>query len=453
MQKVRVNFNFNFIYQNNKNNLLKLVLVLVTLFSINVSSQINCIPKIGDKITSDRSLVNLRESSSLDSNVPMKKIKNNKGYIFFEVVEDGFVNDFVKVKLLYGGLDMSESGLNESLLSLYNHLKKYYDYKFNFSEFFNQITDKEKLSEWFEMIKDDDWFIEHNDWVIESINNKEEESKEIEGYEVEIDTFDIETPLIKVKEIKDEATLYSEFITNWFIVDKDTSKYNDIINNHEKIGFVHKSVIKNVVSMYLFNASVATWWSSKSYLEAINNSLFLKQENDCGFLIDNFNSILIRYLYALKVEKQYFKMIQEASKYNGYYQGSRHELLINELLMQASYFDGNYYSAVNIGKKIINLYKLANNNEKYNYPYSTIRISVVYGLTINSLIQIENYKEALLFSNECLSSEHLQTEYFVADHAYILRSLNKKTEACKFLNNAYLNGNAKAKELILEGCN
>jgi hypothetical protein len=392
-------------------------------FIINIQSQISCLPQIGNEFIPINVGVNLRENANINSPI-IYKVTNPKD-VYFYCEEDGYTNDFVKLKIEFDIDYLEENGLKKNFIKLYEHFRDSLKYDIKMKDFVESIKSEEKIKEYYNTI------INPNDSLtIQYWSNYDEEN------------------------IYDVTTIES-FKKNYLnLILKPSSE--DIIENYNKIGYVNKSQIEYSLnpSFYLYNE-----FSSEFTLNELNDYLNIKKAKYCEFnerqLFANFS----RYILSLYDENKFFLAIKEINKYSTNFTLSKYKYPINFLKMMCSNGDGNHLATITIAKNLIDSYKknLLPNEILVGCYNSVINggvsISCVYSFLINSLINTKSNSIAYQYSTECLKNKKLQYDNYLLNHGAILFNLNKKAEACKIFNQEYLKGNEEAKKILEENCN
>lgn len=374
---------------------------------------INCNPVKGVSFNAKNDFINLRIEPNLSSQNIISPKKDN---FWLKCVEDSLANDFVKVKLHLTDSAFEEKGVNGNNYNfLYTMLNSKLGYNLNLENYFKLTSDDIKLKKIYYMLLTKKSF---ENWSDDASFYKK--MKTFEGFK--------------------------EYWTNF---DRQNSDFKYIIDNQDKVFFVHKSdiTVSNIGLIY-------NGLSADEYLDWINTSISQKEKNSCSYDEGILCAYLERYVNQF-IDENPFQAIQKINSYRDYFELPENIYKIENLKLIAAYKDKNYAVAITVGKKIINAYK--GNNEYIILDdkvvmYDNIEISEVYGRLISALIQENNIDEAYVISNECLKNESIQCEQFLEFHTYLLKKLNKPDEACEILNNEYLKGNLKARELIKSNC-
>lgn len=376
-------------------------------------SQIDCYPQVGDNFAPIREGVNLRLEPNLSAEIAFKSPNNG---IYLTCVEDGFTNGFVKVEVSFYHATMEEYGVNRNFPSLFRDMKKHYSYNKSLASFYHEIKDTAKARRTYEQIKNDDWYLEMQEW-----NSTRD--------------YDLAS--------------FDGFLAYWFRTSGSKDSADFILQNFERILYIHKSVIEKsgpVFSAFVDNRAVDYYIDQLEYLRKIHDL------NLCKFRSKHVHTYLKIVVETLLKEKNYFEAIQQINYYEPYLKAEEEKYNIDSYKMRASYFDGNTKGALEIGRKLIKAFKnqkIINSKEDY---YSDVDMSAVYGITISCLISLGLLQEGILLSEECLENEKLQYSQYIEFHAALLRGLGKADKACKFLNDEYMKGNENARELYLESC-
>ena len=389
---------------------------LILLVSITGNAQIDCYPRVGDRFSPIQKGVNLRLEPSLDAKIILQSPDDdgvaNKG-IRLICVEDGLTNDFVKVQVFFWDYTMEDYGINRNLDYLLEKMKEHHAYNESFASFYPQMQDTNKARSTYEQIKSDDWF-------------KEGSSS---------DSYDMST--------------FQGFFNYWIQGSNNKDSLNFILENHERVLYTHKSVIEN--SGYVLTHSGPNM-GVDYYIGKIEEFKKLEEENSCQYSSTAIYTHLEKLVELLMEEKKYFDAIKKINLYQPYLKTEGEKYQIDNLKMQASYFDDNIKGALDLGLKLIEAYKqkkIANSKDDY---FGDVDMSLVYGITISCLLKLERYQEGIVLSNECLETKSLQYSQHIEFHAGLLGSLGKGEEACKFLNDEYMKGNESAREMYLENC-
>lgn len=392
---------------------MKNIFLFLYFVTISIYGQIDCNPLKGQNLKPISKGANLRENPNLNSAVIIKT--PNPDEIWLECMEDGFSNEFVKVKIEFLTEVFNEKGVNSNLLVLYNNLKYSHNYDFTFRDFFEQTSNIETINEWYRVLIEDK----------EDFNIKNWDSSE---------DYDVST--------------IEGFIKYWIYFDKNKSDYKYILDNHERIVYIHKSQLTNSIPTIL---SLPEDSSAEEYLTEVEKYIEFKETRNCLYTENLLYQYFSRYIKSLANENP-FLAIQEIQKYSINFETDNSNYKLKYLKMYCSYLDKNYTTTSLIGKELIMAYKnklIKNTSESFE---GDIDMADVYAYLISSLINNSKSSEALTFSKECLANNRLQHEKYLELHAIILLNLNKKSEACKILNAEYLNGNENARELINEYC-
>lgn len=376
--------------------------------------QIDCQPTLGFGFKPINKGIPLYAEPNSNSDIRLLSPKADG--IWLSCTNVNLINDFVEVEVSFTYDAFEENGVNAQLLTLYSYLKSDYEYRFNFQEFAKFI-----------MIEENQRFIYHllindrtNEWFSDFSSYK---------------TYDIST--------------FQGFYDYWIYYDKSNSDDNYIFKNEGTKVYVHKNDVTNTggVSVILADAS------SEHYKRFFNEQLKYKNNNSCSYIESTLMSYFKYYLNALISENEPFKVIQEIKNYEYNFESLRSYNLLNYLKMKASYADENYISTIDIAKNIISLYdenKIINSRE--NYSKGNIDISRVYAFLISSFILTDNYTDGLTYSKKCNLNINLQFDQHIQFFALSLLNLKQKTEACKILKKAYLDGNEGARKLLKKYC-
>ena len=378
-----------------------------------MKSQINCIPTIGDGFKPISKGISLRDSPDLTSKIIIKT--PNPDGIWLKCTENGYFNDFVKVKVWFIDDAYKENGVNSNISYLYTYLKDDYGYEFNFQDYIKFISDNKNLKNIYDTLISD----ENNDWFKDWSNSKE----------YDVSTFD-------------------GFYNYWIYFDKEKSNYDYIFENEGKELYVDKKDLTNDVPGLLYSNGQDVEY----YLEKINELLDLNRSRKCEYLESKLIFCIDKYISLLSNDNA-FKAIQEINVLSEYINDDKNKKKLEYLKMIASYKDENFIASIKIGKDLINSYdKKLINNYQLTFSREDIDMSEVYGYVISSLINENKLDEAYNLSLKSLHNQYLQFGQNIEFHSIILLQMNKKSEACELLNKEYLNGNEKARELINKYC-
>ncbi len=378
-----------------------------------MNSQINCIPTIGDGFKPITKGIALRDSPELTSEIVMRTPSANG--IWLKSTENGYFNDFVKVKVWFIGDAYKENGVNSNISYLYTYLKDDYGYDFNFQDYIKYISDNKNLEKIYNTLISD----ENNDWFKDWSNSEK---------------YDVST--------------FNGFYDYWIYFDKEKSNYNYIFENEGKELYVNKNDLTNDVPGLLY----ANGQDVEFYLEKINELIDLNKNRKCEYLESKLIFCIEKYISLLSDDNA-FKAIQEINTLSEYISDETNKRKLEYLKMIASYKDENFIASIKIGKELINSYdKKLINNYQVTFSREDIDMSEVYGYVISSLISENKLDEAFNLSLKSLNNQNLQFGQNIEFHSIILLQMNKKSEACELLNKEYLNGNEKARELINKYC-
>jgi hypothetical protein len=390
--------------------------VFVFLVSVIVNAQIDCYPRVGDTFTPKQKGVNLRLEPRLDSKVILQSPDDggvaNKG-IRLICAEDGLINDFVKVKVLFWNYTMKDYGINQNLDYLMQKMMEHYGYNDSFASFYNQMQDTIRAKNIYERIKSDEWLNEYSS----------------------SDNYDMST--------------FKGFFNYWVQCSESKDSINFILENHERILYVHKSLIES--SFYVLTISGPDV-GVDYYIDKIEEFKELEEQNSCQYSSTAIYTHLEKLVEILIEEEKYFEAIKKVNLYQPYLETEQEKYQIDNLKMQASYYDDNINGTLDLGLKLIEAYKqkkIVNSKENY---FGDIDMSIVYGMTISCLLKLDRYQEGIVLSKECLQIKSLQYSQYIEFHAALLGSLGKNEEACKFLNDEYMKGNDSARKMYLENC-
>lgn len=390
--------------------------ILIFLVIVTGNAQIDCYPRVGDRFAPKQKGVNLRLEPRLDSKVILQSPDDdgvaNKG-IRLICVEEGLTNDFVKVQVFFWNYTMEDYGINQNLDYLFEKMKKHYGYNDSFASFYNQMQDTIRAKSTYAQIKGDEWL-------------KEWSSS---------DNYDMST--------------FQGFFNYWVQGSDNKDSINFILENHERILYIHKTLIENSGFFLTYSGPDV---GVDYYIDKIEEFKKLEEENSCQYSSTAIYTHLEKLVELLIEEKKYFDAIKKVNLYQPYLKTEREKYQIDNLKMQASYFDDNIKGTLDLGLKLIEAYKQKKIvNAKENY-FGNIDMSIVYGMTISSLHKLERYQEGIVLSKECLQIKSLQYSQYIELHAALLGSLGKSEEACKFLNDEYMKGNERAREMYLKNC-
>lgn len=395
------------------NTLRKLNILLIALISLQMNSQIICIPTIGDGFKPITKGIALRESPEFTSKIVMRTPSADG--IWLKSAQNGYSNDFAKVKVWFIGDAYKENGVNSNILYLYSYLKNDYGYKFNFQDYVIFISDNKNLENIYNTLIND----ENNDWFKDWSSSKE--------YDV---------------------TTFDGFFNYWIYFDKEKSNYKYIFENEGKELYVNKNDLTNDVPGVLY----ANGQDIEFYHEKINELIDLNRNRKCEYLESKLIFCIERYISLLSDDNA-FKAIQEINTLSEYINDDKNKKKLGYLKMIASYKDENFIASIKIGKDLISSYdKKLINNYQATFSREDIDMSEVYGYVISSLIEENRLDGAYDLSLKSLGNQNLQFGQNIEFHSIILLQMNKKSEACELLNKEYLNGNEKARELINKYC-
>jgi hypothetical protein len=384
--------------------------------TLNVQSQIDCSPKVGDRFVPIRAGVNLRIESNLNSDIALKSPADgdvlNKG-IELICVKEGFENDFVKVQVFFLNYTMEEFGVKNNLELLLKMLRSEHLYVNTFKSFYYEMLDTTKANEIYELVRNDEWF--------QSWSNEQDK----------------------------DMTTFQGFFENCVSNSTNKENVNYILDSHERILFVHKSMIENPCMVY---TATGPDFGIDYYKLKLAEFQQLFNEKSCEYCSTAIYTHLDQLVHLLFKEESYFEAIKTINSFEKFLVSNKEKYQIDNLKMQASYYDNNLKGALDIGRNLIIAYKNKKFKNDWTGNHGDIKMSVVYAITIACLLNLEKFQEALILSNECLHNASLQYPQYREFHAGALLSLGKKSEACIFLNEAYMNGDDKAREMYLENC-
>lgn len=383
------------------------------MFQLTVAfSQISCNPKIGDNFFANQKGVNFRTEPDLKSKVVFK-CPEEKG-VFLICIKDGIINDFVKVELSFSAKLMEKYGINYNLSQLYDKSFEHNKYEGTFINFYQISQDSIQALNLFNYIKNEQWF-----------------------YEISKST-DLD---------KNSVIGFSEFNKFFFKGRSNFDSINFILNHHEKVFYVHKSMLKNTDFVFTLEGEDIEYYQGR-----INELIELREKNSCEFKSYQICINLERMVELFINDEKYYEAIKQINIYESYLASNKEKYTIMCLKMRASYFDKNINGALDLSNTLIELYRQKKIiNKKSNYS-GDIDMSSVYEISIACLLELNQYKKGLQLSNECLRNKNLQFENFVVNHASLLGNLGRVSEACKFLNQAYMNGDESARNMYLENC-
>ena len=393
---------------------IKLLLAFLLIFPIISKGQIDCKPTMGFAFKPIEEGVLLYKNPTLNSEVILKSPAPNS--VWLKCANPEIINDFVEVEVDFLNEAFTKNGVNSYLYWLHHYLTDQYSYSFNFQSFIEFIQIEENQRQVYTTLIND----EENDWFKDYSSS---------------DAYDVST--------------FDGFYQNWIYYDKAKSNDDYIINNHGRKVFVHKSKITNETGAGM----ILNGASSDYYLESFEKQLKLKRENSC---IYDESSLIFQfeyYLNALIKEGEPFKVIQHVSNHKYEFDKLSSQYKLEFLKMKASYFDKNYTTTIDISKHLISQFdqkKITNSNNSYNG--GDMDMSQVYAFLISGLLYSDKYQDALDYIEKCSLDENLQFEKYLEFYAITLLNLDQKTEACKVLNQAYLDGNENARNLIKKNC-
>jgi clan AA aspartic protease (TIGR02281 family) len=375
-----------------------------------LQNNINCNPVIGYKFNAKRDYLNLKVEPNINSTTIISPKKDG---FWLECVEDGMTNDYVKVELYLNYEAFEEKGIDQNTNFLYNEKLK--NSGISLKEFFILISNDDELRKIYNKLVKDNSF---ENWSYE------------DGFYKKMETFE-------------------GFKDYWIKFDNEKLDINYIIENQERILYVHKSDIeKNTIGHYY------TGQDEDFYLKKINEFISFKEKNSCAYDEDTFFGNFSEYINRV-ISRDPFFALQKINLYSNYFKLNNNKIKIEKLKMYSAYEDENYEATITTAKNIINDFKVKKEyiilNGKIEM-YGSINLEEVYGYLISSLLKSNKINEAYNYSNECLKNEYIQFEQFLEFHTFILKKLNKTDEICDILNREYLKGNAKAKALKVENC-
>lgn len=394
----------------NKNLLLAFLLV----FPIISKGQIDCKPTLGFAFKPIEEGISLYKNPNLNSEILLKSPAPDK--VWLKCSNPEIINDFVEVEVDFLYDAFTENGVNDYLFWLHHYLTDQYSYSFNFKTFMDFIQIKENQRKVYDLLIND----EKNDWFKDYSSS---------------DEYDVST--------------FEGFYKNWIYYDKAKSNDDYIINNQGRKVFVHKSKITNETGAGM----ILNGASSDYYLESFQKQLKLKGENSC---IYDESTLIFQFEYyanALIEEGEPFKVIQEISNNKYEFEKFSSQIKLDFLKMKASYFDKNYSTSIKICNQLIQLFeqdKITNSNNSYDG--GDMDMSRVYAYLVSGLLNMDRYQDALKSLEKCSLDRNLQFEQYEVFYGITLLNLDQKNKACKILNEAYLNGNQNARDLIKENC-
>jgi hypothetical protein len=375
-------------------------------------TQISCNPKIEDKFFPTQKGVNFRTEPDLKAKVVFK-CPEVKG-VFLTCIKDGIINDFVQVKLSFNASIMEKYGVNYNLKQLYSKIIEYNNFKGSFANFYEISQDSIQAIKLYNDIRNEIW-------LNEILNSKDSKKNDDIGF-----------------------NQFNNFLLKG---GNNFDSINFILNHHEKVFYVHKSMLKNTDFVFTLEGEDIEYYQGR-----MNELLELREKNSCEFESYEIYKNLERMVELLINDEKYFEAIKQINKYESYLASNKEKYTIICLKMYASYFDKNINGALDLSYKLIELYRQKKIiNTKSNYS-GDIDMSSVYGISIACLLELNQYKKGLQLSNECLRNKNLQFENFAVNHASLLGNLGRVSEACKFLNQAYMNGDESARNMYLENC-
>lgn len=386
----------------------KKLLILITLFNfINTNSQITCDPSNGDTFEPVTIGTNFREKPNKES-IILYKINNLKNE-FFECVDNTVINGYFNVKIGFTPQYLENNGLKRDFILLYEYFIYDLNYNLTLREFVESVKNENTVKNYYDLTSN-----------IEEVNN---------------------------------TLTYEEFKKTYLNL-KITPLGEKLIDTYNLNGYIHKSQLKkyfsNTIYFYLEN-------SSENNLEELNRYLERKTINLCNYDEQKSFSIFSHYILALIDEGNPFLAIQEINNYSNNFQTTKHKNAILLLKMYCSHKDDNDNTTITIGKSLISSYKqntlsISNSGLYQSIINGDIDISKVYQLIITSLMKNNSNTLALNYSKECITNKKLQYDGYLLNHGIILYSLNRKIEACKYINEEYLNGNENAKRFLEDFC-
>lgn len=387
-------------------------------------SQTLCTPSIGVSFITFDIGTNFRESANINSKI-IYSIQNPEKE-FFYCVEDGFTNNFVKLKIKFDSNYLEKNGLKKNFIKLYEHFKDSLKIEITLKDFISSVKNENSIKNYYNTI------INQKDTITINYWSKLEDEENVQLYDIStIETF-------KKNYLNLNLTINSQ----------------KLIDNYDKIGYVHKTELIKYNTPYLF---FYYYISSKMDLKEINKSIALKNLNSCNFEEKILFADFSRYLLSLIIEKKPFFALQEISKYSTEFAHPKFKFVMSFLKILCSYEDQNYLSTIIEANKLIDsFHKKFINNYTEEFSYSIINrqinFSVVYKIIIASLINTDQNILAYKYSKECIVNKKLQYNDYLINHAIILYNIGKKIEACKIINQEYLKGNETAKKIQLDYC-
>lgn len=390
----------------------KVIIIFIISISLQMNSQISCIPKIGDQFKPIKKGVALREAPETTSKIVI--VTPDSDGIWLKATKNGFINNFVKVKVWFITKAYRENGVNKNIPLLYEKLKDDYGYKFNFQDYIKFISDDKNLNTIYKTLIND----ESNNWFKNWSYS---------------DKYDVST--------------FDGFYDNWIYFDKEKSNYKYIYENEGKQFYVDKNDLVNFKPLLGINGQ-----NIEFYKEKIHDLLTLKKNKSCeyseGILFFNIDN----YLNFLSHDNP-FKAIQEINELSQFITDNKSKKKLDFHKLISCFNDGNITASLKIGKELIVSYdqKLINNYQN-TLMREDIDMSLVYAYVIYCLMKENKFDEAYDLSLKSLYNGTLQFDQNIEYHSIILLNLNKKTEACELLNEDYLNGNERARELINKYC-
>lgn len=379
-------------------------------------TQIDCYPKIGDVFSPIKVGANLRIGPDANSEIAFKSPSDegvfNKG-IKLICTQDGYINYYVQVQVQFYPYTMQDYGINRHIPLLFDNMNEYNNQNENFASFYHRLQDSSLAKDIYNQIQFYDWFLELAHY--ENFDNL---------------TFEL-------------------FFKNWVIGGSDPERINFILDNHESILYVHKSVIETKYLTFTFYSSEA---GVEYYKEILQEQENLYTQNSCRYSSYDVYANLKILVDILIEQGEYFEAIKQINQYEKYLNSTEEKYYVEELKMKASYYDNNLNGALELGQNLITAFRSGQIANTVVTVTGGCNMKVVYGITISCLMSLGRFPEALLLSQECVQNQNLQYEQYIEFHASILGNLGREKEACKFLNEAYMKGNDNARELYLKNC-
>ena len=310
---------------------------------------LNCIPMKGFKLEANSNNIELKLSPNINSETIVSPRKDN---FWLTCVEDGLNNDYIKVEIYLNYEAFEEYGIDENIFFLY--YSKIDNSKITLKEFLKIITKEDELRKIYYELK---------------------KSKTLDSWSDDAD-------------FKEAMKTFEGFRKYWIKFDDKKLNLDYVINNQDRIVYVHKSDVVNNSRTYFIKGE-----SINYYEDEINKLISYKEINSYAFVEDLFFGNFSEFI-NIQIENDPFVAIQKINSYSSFFEIRENLIKVEYLKMIASYEDKNYSGTITTGKKIINDYKekkefiiLDEKVEMYDY----INLDAVYGYLISSLIKLNEF--------------------------------------------------------------